>query len=640
MVVSFIAGLLFALGQHVLYKRLHHTTEDDEQRKVKLVLYGRALAYLSKVAFGGCVIICYRQRIWRALRDHAFSIWSIDQLFLATEDPSLFVNWETISKASTVVAMALVIWLIPLATIIFSPGALTFGDYLEVGSAVIAVPTLNFTAESYKNYRNATYNRKNVKQRSLIYVNTTDKAASAPGWFDYYDQYSADAERIALIMAYSLKEQSLSTEDARLSSCGGDFNCTYTISFIGPGYNCEELARGADDDQKLAEAGAPFDTSGLAPVGRLAYIADVDRGDYSRPQQEGLGLGGVPIDFISEDLGIFQTEPVLWIGYSIDSNETLPADSPYNETWKTRYDPHIFKCTHYETKYTVDFNYSGPYFNTHISFDFISPIINTTFSRFDNGSVNWEDIVPVENYISPRGDVPLYKKTAAYHAMGSCLRKFLRGKIELEPPIPGPGYPRVYSEVTKTRLVSNTTAMPKEDLPMLLRDFYTDMILSLFSDPKMLVVAEERVLVNTTRYRSSFIYDSGKLWACYGPVIFCVFVSLTVGAWTIWEDGTTFSVGFSRIMVTTRNSTLDHISRGACLGNDPFPPELMHTRLKFGVLVEYTEELDYTGQDGYQGLSHCTFGVPSELGPIVKGTIYAGLKDKQRMRIMKKEKID
>lgn len=640
MVISFLTGILLALGQHLLYRSLHHKSGMDEDKKIRVVLYGRALAYLSKVAFGGCVILCYRQRIWTTFRERALSVWSIDQLFLATEDPSLFLNWETISKAPLVTAMALIIWLIPIATIVFSPAALTFGDIYETGSSNSPVPTLNFTAESFKDWRKPITMPDGTKRKSLMFYNTTDIAGTKEGFFDYYDQPSADLKRISLMTAYSLKDQSLNREDARLDSCGGDFNCTYTISFVGPGYNCQEFAQSFEDDQKLADAGAPFNTSILVPRGPHVYISNVDVGDYERPQPaESLSnQGGVPSGFIPNDFGFFKSEPVLWIGYSINSTEALPSDSPFAQNWTHRYDPHIFACTHYETNYTVAFNYSGPYFATDISYKFIAPIVDTNFTRNEDGTLNTDTPTPESNYISPSADVARYKKTAAYHAFGERLRTFLRGTVELEAPKPGPSYARVYSEITMTRLVSNSSGVPLSNLPELLQDFYADMILSLFSAPHMLVVAEDRVNIDWGRFKSTFIYNASKLWACYTPVIFFVLAFLLVGAWTIFQDGTTFSVGFSRIMVTTRNSTLDEISRGACLGNDPFPVELMYTRLKFGVLHEGGHEHEYMGLEGLQGVGHCAFGVPSELSPIHRGVPYAGLHRKKRLK--EKEKVD
>jgi hypothetical protein len=105
---AFFMGLVFALLQHFLYTFLHQRREDDEDKKFRWVLYGRALAYLSKVAFGSCVVLVFRQRMWRAFREQALTVLSIDQIFGATEDPSLFGNWETVSGAPLLCAIAMV----------------------------------------------------------------------------------------------------------------------------------------------------------------------------------------------------------------------------------------------------------------------------------------------------------------------------------------------------------------------------------------------------------------------------------------------------------------------------------------------------------------------------------------------------
>jgi len=108
MVFAFTMGIVFALLQHFLYTFLHHQREEDEDKKFRWVLYGRALAYLSKLAFGGCVVLVFRQRMWRAFRNRAFTVLSIDQIFGATEDPSIFGNWEALSSAPVLCAIALV----------------------------------------------------------------------------------------------------------------------------------------------------------------------------------------------------------------------------------------------------------------------------------------------------------------------------------------------------------------------------------------------------------------------------------------------------------------------------------------------------------------------------------------------------
>lgn len=634
--LSFFMGVVFALFQHFLYRWLHHKPDlEDEDQKFRWVLYGRALAYCAKVAFGGCVILVFRQRIWRTFRDRSWSVLSIDQFFGATEDPSIFGNWEAISSAPIVVGIALIIWLIPLATIIFSPGALTFGDYLVESRLELTVPTLNFSAESDKSWRTPMkVNGTDRNRRSMMYYNTTSRNATDPKMFDYYDQPSAELVRIALLLAYNNMNHPNIKQGARQGACGGSYNCTYEQTFVGPGYQCMEVAKGINDTGRLEEFGAPFDMSTLVPIGASVYRANVDLGAYTRPQTDfEKGPGGYPKDGnITNDLGVFKSEPVLWIGWAYNTSKTLDENDPLTQKWTHHYEPQIMRCVHMETEYKVKWNFTEPFFNSTNTRKYLRPILDTTITLWNNGTQNSTtdrtqnlNIAPkpVENQISPRNNVQLYKKTAAYHALGDKFRDFIRGHVDLEPPKPGPYYATVYSDITKTRLVG-ANSEPKIDLPEQFERFYADMVLSLFSEPDMLVVSNETVMVNRSRIQSSFVYVPARLWQCYAPVIFITLLVLIFGAFTIWEDGTTFSTGFSRILVTTRNTTLDDISRGACLGNDPFPMELMHTRLQFGVLNDH-QEFEYQGGDGYQGVGHCAFGVVSEVGPIRRGVPYAGL---------------
>ena len=643
MVFAFVAGILLALAQHFWYRFLHHKAVYDEDLKFRWVLYGRAFAYLSKVAFGGCVILVFRQRIWRTFRERALSVLSIDQLFGATDDPSLFVNWETISNAPVAVAIATVFWLIPLATIIFSPGALTFGDYLDTKNVIRRVPHINFTQETTKDWRTPVpyipiedeLTAPGGNRRSVMYYNTTDKSQNptTPGWFDYYDQPSAELKRVAMLFGFNLMNHSTHRLGARQYVCGkpetgGPYNCTFTQSFIAPAYKCDLVADGVGDNGRLADLGAPFDTTSLVPEGRNVYKAEVDLGDYKRPQTKNFqkGPGGLPAGEVPADLGVFKAEPVLWIGYSINSTKSLPSDSPFKDKWTHRYEPQIVRCVMHEAKYQVKWNFTGPFFMEMTTLDFLDPVIDTNFTRNEDGTLNYDaDPVPAENFVRPLPDVGLYKKTAAYHAMGDVFRDFLGGYVELESPLPGPSYAVVASDVTKTRLVG-VDSQPKKNFGKVLEDFFADLVLSLYSAPDMLAVDDQELLVDRTQWQSSFVYVPKRLWTCYAPVIFVTLVILLFGMFTIWEDGTTFSTGFSRILVTTRNTTLDDISRGACLGNDPFPMELMHTRLKFGVLSEGSEN-EHMGTEGFQ---HCAFGVVSEVAPIRKGVPYAGLRRRIR----------
>jgi hypothetical protein len=632
LVASFLIGLSATFSQHFLYSFLHHKSEDRENTKTSLVLVGRALAYIAKVAFAQCIIMCYRQRIWRTFRNRALSVRSIDQLFSGIEDASLLINWEAVSNAPVVAGMALVVWLLPLATVIASPSALTFAWRPEVGDAFVSVPILNFSIESYKDWRNPVKAYDGSNKRSIIYYNTTDYAAKEPGWFDYYDQPSAETENILWKNIFSspmdVLNSTFNQEIARQRSCGGNFNCTYSISFLAPGYKCEDVTSRPD---------GLFNTSVLVPEGDHLYYADVDTGDYARPQFENFkpGVGGVPEGEIPDHAGDLRFEPELWIGYAFNTTERLPEDSPFVANWTHRYEQHIMRCILHETNYTVDFNFTGHTCQITQSAQYVTPLHGYNFSQ------RTESILPMDKWLSPRDNTATYKKTAAYHAIGEVFRKVLRGKITAHPVLPGPFYAQVSSDISKTSLIQKNSEA-QHNISQRLEDLFQGLVTSYLAAPQMLVNSEQEILVHRSRFRVAFVYDSVRFWICYGPVLLFTLAILLVGAWTIWEDGTTFSTGFSRVLATTRNPTLDGISRGACLGNDPFPAQLMQRKLQFGALQDDTSLGD--GSDGFAGcesVGHCAFGVPGEVGPIRREVLYTGLgMAADVMRRKKKVKVE
>jgi len=631
LLASFLAGLAATFGQHFLYSFLHHKAEDRENTKTSLVLCGRALAYIAKVAFAQCIIMCYDQRIWRTFRNRALSVRSIDQLFSGIEDVSLLVNWEAVSNAPLVAGMALVVWLLPLATVIASPSALSFEWRPEVGEAFVSVPTLNFSIESYKDWRHPVKMWDGSFKRSILWYNTTDMAATQPGWFDYYDQPSSETQNHLWKNIFSspieILNSTFNQEIARQRSCGGNFNCTYSVSFLGPGYKCEDATNQPD---------GLFNTSVLVPEGDHVYYADVDTGDYARPQIENMkvGPGGIPEGDIPKHAGDLRFEPEIWIGYAIKTNITLVSNSSFAKNWTHDFERHIMRCIHYETRYSLDFDFTDHIGQIKSSSEFVAPLHGVDFAQRNNGTL------PMERWLSPRDNKATYKKTAAYHAIGEVFRRVLRGRIIAHPPIPGPSYAEVQSDVSKTPLLRKDSS-PERDISQRLESLYQGIILTFLAQPSMLVNSEEKVLVHRSRYRVAFVYDSVRLWICYAPVILLTLAILLIGAWTIWEDGTTFSTGFARIMATTRNPTLDEMSRGACLGNDPFPVELMKRKLQFGALREDMSMGDMSdGFAGGESVGHCAFGVPEEVAPIRRGMLYAGLAvamDRKREKKMKVE---
>ncbi|KAJ4301677.1 hypothetical protein N0V90_003770 [Kalmusia sp. IMI 367209] len=579
MILLFIAGVGAAFGHHYFYRSLDGKPSTDQ---LTMVRYGTALAFFVKSALVGSMIMCYRQRIWHTFRTRALTITGIDGLFSATEDPTQFLyNWEMMSNGKIATVMAL--------------------------CSCPEVPTVNFTREEYYDFRH----ENDYAGSSLVYYNTTNFKGEE-GYFDYYDRPSQNAKRLAFASMY-LKEAPVGV-NASINSCGDRFNCTYEINFEAPGYKCDLVA-----DSNHPDAGdAPFGLDMLAPQREYIYYAVVDQGDYKMPQTQ-TGQYGIPIhEPYPESLGVFDAEPILWIGYAIKTTETYKADDPQKyRDWGVVHEPKIYKCVAYNTNYTFELTYT----DTRQEYkrkqrDFLKPIVDTTLTPDSRNSSEYT-ASPSSNFVSPKGDVPTYKRTSSYHALMQLLRNFLGGSVSWHA-----GLFVTKSDISETRLMNAERTYPLPNLPDEIQSVFEDMIISLLSEPHLVVAQTQAVPCRKSQYVNVYVYKREGLWIGYALAVAVAFVCLLVGGWAIHQNGVASDTLFSRILVTTRNPTLDRLSVGACLGGDPFPKELTRTKLRFGVLLEEDPREGPLGK-----VEHCCFGAVGETKDIVKNGVYAGLKE-------------
>jgi hypothetical protein len=477
--------------------------------------------------------------------------------------------------------------LIPIASVL-APAALTSESRLTYSNETTcgAVATLNFTHEALYDFRNVN----SYPGSSLLFYNTTDTSAESESWFDYYDQPSKNARRLTVTSAYLRKPATFPA--ASVESCGEGWNCTYSINIEGPGYKCEEPSPNEI---------SPFNLSVLAPEGKHIYYSNVDLNDYANPQidtdEEGMPIQEPPYP---DSLGVFFSEPELWIGYSLNTSQPYDKSSPYFDTWRNIHEPKIFKCVLYYTNYTFEMKYEESLQSTKLlQRDFLDPVINGA---------------PVR----PTTDVQQYKLTAAYHGMGALLRNFVRGSVFYKS---DSKYFVTKSDISETLLLDASTSYPVPNLIDEVQNFFEDMIITLLSEPYLVVANKQSVPCDKTRRQNVYVYHAEGLWVGYAIAVFIAFSSIFVGAFSIFQNGVSSDIQFSRIMVTTRNPTLDRLSVGACLGGDPFPKELTQTKLRFGVLLE-----DDVREGPLGRVEHCTFGAVGEVKEIVKNGTYAGLK--------------
>lgn len=409
-------------------------------------------------------------------------------------------------------------------------------------------------------------------------------------------------------------QKPVTNDAASNSSCGPGWNCTYSINFEAPGYKCDEFASESNPNA----GSAPFNLSVLAPQGENIYYANVDLDDYQSPQIA-TGSNGQPIQGppYPTSLGVFESEPVLWIGHAVKTTTLYDKNSPY-AGWKYVHKPYIYKCVMQNTNYTFEMRYNDTTQSHDLKQrDFLSPVIDTTVTVNPENS---SDTVasPSSNFVSPRDDVPKYKRTASYHTMGALLRDFLRGQITYNY---NSSLFVTKSDISETRLMDSQTSYPLVNLKDEIQSVFQDMLISLLSNPHLVVAHTQNVPCAKTRMENVFSYHREGLWIGYALAVAFTLVFIFVGSWAIHQNGVASDTLFSRILVTTRNPTLDRLSVGACLGGDPFPKELIKTKLRFGVLLEDDHREGPLGK-----VEHCCFGAAGETKEIVKYGTYAGLK--------------
>ncbi|KAF3003490.1 hypothetical protein E8E13_004348 [Curvularia kusanoi] len=518
----FVAGVMGAIGHHLFYAHLNGKPATDQ-------------------------LMMVRQRIWHTLRSKAMTINGIDGLFSATEDPTMFfLNWEMV-RNDLVARQLNQAYLRPRPT--------------NTTMICPAVATLNLTREAVFNYREE--QQSNSRGNSLIYYNTTDPTGKEPGYFDYYDQPSKIARRLAFSSAYLKEPQS--RKKAAVEFCGTGWNCTYPINFIAPGYKCDDVS-----DAKLPDA--PFGIEQIAPQGDFIYHAEVDQGEYKRPQAP--TTEGVPDPGYPASLGVFESEPVLWIGYAENTSTKYPENSQYAQKWIWVHEPKMFKCVMHYTNYTFEMRYRPLQNATLKQRTFLYPVVNTTTQASNNNDGTY-NATPSSAFISPRDNTTMYKFTAAYHSMGAMLRSFLRGDIEKT----SDTFIITHSDISETRLMDGRTSYPQPDLMSAVQSLFEDMLLTLLSEPTLVAAETQAVECVKSRTMLVYIYIPRSLWIGYAIAVAITLASILVGSWAIHQNGVASDTLFSRILVTTRNPTLDHLSVGACLGGDPFPKELRKTKL-------------------------------------------------------------
>lgn len=571
MVLFLLLGIGGALSHHFLYWHLRGQDAKDQQWWLRL---GQFISFVSKAGFVLSVLMAQQQTAWRAVGKKDYSVHAIDSLFGSSHDIVELFSREAWKKTWLVMTLSLYIWISPLV-VIFSSATLSVSSGLTVdrNAKCRSVRTLNFSQESTNRWDEPRRAESDgLIGLSLSFWERTGARYEDDDNVDYYSspsaQFSAIADRVFTT------NQSLQADRIAEDICGMGWNCSTVIQFIGPGYKCDSVTPKSGifiDD--FAGVEAPFNMTELAPEGSHTYFARTQEGDYGAQIQ--LNETGKPIQQppYPANLGAFKAEPIIWLGYTTvdDINKTQPENKSA-KGWDEAFTPAVLACEHYVTNYTVNLTYTGGLQTYNITQrDYMHKVIDTTYQRTlevpTDGLLNGVEAVPEENYVLPTEDnMETYRRIAAYHSVGKALRDMLNGEIRLPNHISK-------SKVMVSRLLHKLDYIAVPDLQQEVRRLYEDLLISLLSNPQLLVVSWAD---NTSELAGTF--PGGPLYPCYRhklvnkfayqwEILFAVYsisfvialVGVVSGMYAMWKDGVheQREMTFSTIAGATKNLSLD-----------------------------------------------------------------------------------
>ncbi|KUJ15822.1 uncharacterized protein LY89DRAFT_734971 [Mollisia scopiformis] len=438
MVVLTLVGIGVMVGHHLYNAKLHGYLVHDPQW---LQRWGLALSTFGKMCLAGAVEIAYKQRVWVTVKKRPFRLSTIDGIFMACTDPSGFLNFDLITKATILTLLASLVWALPLSVIV-SPATLTSITRLQNTSTICnGIQIIEFTHDDSVSISAPTDSATvNDGREGMAYINDMPSNASIA----YYDQPSMGLRRIST--------RSLLSNFGPLQAtnpCLGGANCSYQISFKGPSYDCADAST-LSNYTNLAK-------SQLAPNGQAVYTSftDVEEDQWGAP---------VEWQYMTADndstIGIFTQEPSLWIGYII--NTTNPIE-PFNNSspWPYELEQHVLQCILQNSTY--EYNIS-----------FINGLMQIDLSRVSKQI----PLLPAGATQHPLDDN--YGDFMGYHAAGFIFRNMLSGTVNQTNYTQ---WTRSYSSISQTPLLDGVSQYVVDNFSGAVEQQFATQILSLSTAP-------------------------------------------------------------------------------------------------------------------------------------------------------------
>ena len=152
MIFGLLLGISCFIGHNFWYMHLDGTLVGNAHIQQQNLRVGTTLAVCAQVSLVFSIQRSYEQWLWRELKSYIVSFKGIDAACAATQDPAALAHREFWRKAKRASTLALLTWLLPIATFI-SPATLNVRTVMMSTTQLISVPVLNIAqASQYTRY--------------------------------------------------------------------------------------------------------------------------------------------------------------------------------------------------------------------------------------------------------------------------------------------------------------------------------------------------------------------------------------------------------------------------------------------------------------------------------------------------------
>ena len=351
------------------------------------------------------------------------------------------------------------------------------------------------------------------------------------------------------------------------SPCG--LNCSYTVSFVGPAYQCVDLGPLSSITLNLtkleAEQGIIDNTAYLPPFinSSLLYYGLVDGGNETTP------IG-------------------LWIVY-----DTLD---------------HTVKCDLYNATYTANVSYINNALTVQNSLEFHNSINDAPTMDAEVQTAAEQGAVITDLDVWPSLNLYAMHAYTSYGLIGWIAVEGLHLIVATDV-----AFWRTVAEWTTTSTPFGTTVtLSFPDLATTIQDFMVNVTLSLI-DLRNAVgdtttynftskpIIETITQATITSFPAVYAYSPSALWQIYAAALGLSILCVMLGSFMLYNNGVAGQLTFSQVLVTTRNPTLDKISEGAGLGGKYISDRVQKIQLRYGK-VAGTDRVGFGMEDEIHSL--------------------------------------